>query len=453
MLRIKHFPVPARFCRDRCSSRSISIGLHPQTKICLSAMKSKVAVAGAGIYGASIAIQLAEQGHDVHLFDPLGILRAASAINQYRVHSGYHYPRSPETILEIIEAHSEFLHMFAPAIVSGTRHYYAIPRQYSLTSPELFEKVMNEHNLPLRQCQPPWMDFGFIDKCYEVDEHVYDPDLLRELITSRLQALGIPFERHEFSPAMRGGYDFVVWATYGLRLQPRHFRRSQISGGREILIELPFTLRGVSLIVLDGPFTAFDPYGNSERFLFGSAKHTNHWTTADSGETLPAEYAALLNGCDFVPCAATHFEAMRKDAALTVPLARDAVYCGSRFTLRVVENNCERRPQDAMVRRLSGGTACVLGQSGERGEGRSARVRARCQKWMKNLDTRSSEAATGLGECARFSPTRTRWRAFGAHGAGRWKLPLNTDPVYRSRLRPAARRLRGYAFHQVRIFR
>jgi hypothetical protein len=323
-------------------------------------MKSKVAVAGAGIYGASIAIQLAEQGHDVHLFDPLGILRAASAINQYRVHSGYHYPRSPETILEIMEARSEFLHMFAPAIVSGTRHYYAIPRQYSLTSPELFEKVMNEYNLPLQQCRPPWMDFGFIDKCYEVDEHVYDPDLLRELITSRLQALGIPFERREFSPAMRGGYDFVVWATYGLGYSRGIFEGAKYQVAEKILIELPFTLRGVSLIVLDGPFTAFDPYGNSERFLFGSAKHTNHWTTADSGQALPAEYAALLNGCDFVPCAATHFEAMRKDAALTVPLARDAVYCGSRFTLRVVENNSKEDRRTLSVREGSPGELHVF---------------------------------------------------------------------------------------------
>ena len=305
-------------------------------------MKSKVAVAGAGIYGAWIAIRLAEYGHDVHLFDPLGILRAASGINQYRVHSGYHYPRSPETIVETMEARAEFLQTFAPAIVSGTRHYYAIPRQDSLTSPELFEEVMGEHQLALRRCQPAWMDFGFIDKCYQVDEHLYDPDLLRELITSRIRVLGIPFEPREFSPAMRGGYDFVVWATYGLGYSRGIFKAAKYQVAEKILIELPAGLRGVSLIVLDGPFTAFDPYGNSERFLFGSAKHTNHWTTFDSEQAIPSEYAALLNGRGFVPFASTHFDAMRRDAALTVPLARGAVYCGSRFTLRVVEDNSKQ---------------------------------------------------------------------------------------------------------------
>ena len=121
-------------------------------------MRAKVAVAGAGVYGATIAISLAEAGHDVRLFDPLGILRAASAINQYRIHSGYHYPRSPETIRETLEARAEFLNTFAPAIVRNSRHYYAIPHEGSQTAPALFEKVMAEFHLSVKPCRPEWMD-------------------------------------------------------------------------------------------------------------------------------------------------------------------------------------------------------------------------------------------------------------------------------------------------------
>src|SRR3981081_1561783 len=94
-------------------------------------MRAKIAVAGAGIYGATAAIRLAEQGHDVHLFDPLGIIPAAAAINQYRVHAGYHYPRSPETIQETMEARVEFIKAFEPTIVRNSRHYYAIPKKDS----------------------------------------------------------------------------------------------------------------------------------------------------------------------------------------------------------------------------------------------------------------------------------------------------------------------------------
>lgn len=98
-------------------------------------MGAKIAIAGAGIYGATAAIRLAERGHQVTLFDPLGVMRAASAINQYRVHSGYHYPRSPETIAETLEAVREFIQEFAPAIVQNSRHHYAIPREGSRTRP------------------------------------------------------------------------------------------------------------------------------------------------------------------------------------------------------------------------------------------------------------------------------------------------------------------------------
>jgi hypothetical protein len=302
-------------------------------------MSARVAVAGAGIYGTNVAIRLASEGHQVRLFDPLGILRAASVINQYRIHSGYHYPRSPETIQETLEARSEFLKAFAPAVVRNSRHYYAIPQEGSQTPPDLFEKVMARFQLFCQPCHPDWMNFGFIDRCYQVDEQIYDPDVLREIITSRLQALGVPFEQRAFAPEMRPNYDFVVYATYGLGPSRGLFRIAKYQVAEKILIELPRQLRGISLVVVDGPFTAFDPYGSSRRSLFGSAKNTNHWTTTDPDEPIPEPYAALLNRPGFEPISFSRFDVMRADSALAVPASKEAVYCGSRFTIRVVENN------------------------------------------------------------------------------------------------------------------
>jgi hypothetical protein len=302
-------------------------------------MSARIAVAGAGIYGTNIAIRLAEEGHQVRLFDPLGILRAASVINQYRIHSGYHYPRSPETICETLEARDEFMQAFAPAIVRNSRHYYAIPQEGSQTPPELFEKVMAKFNLVCKPCRPEWMDFGFIDKCYEVDEQLYDPDVLCEMITSRIRELGIPFQQRAFTAEMRPDYDFVVFATYALGPSRGLFKGAKYQVAEKILIELPAQLRGISLVVVDGPFTAFDPYGSSQRSLFGSAKNTNHWTTTDPCQPIPEPYAILLNAPEFEPIAFSRFDAMRKDSALAVPASKAAVYLGSRLTIRVVENN------------------------------------------------------------------------------------------------------------------
>jgi hypothetical protein len=302
-------------------------------------VSARIAVAGAGIYGSSIAIRLAEQGHNVRLFDPLGILRATTVINQFRIHSGYHYPRSPETIAETLDARAEFTEAFAPAIVRNSRHYYAIPKEGSQTPPDLFEKVMAQYNLVCKSCRPEWMDFGFIDKCYEVDEHIYDPDVLRDAVTSRIEALKIPFEQRAFAPETRPDYDFVIWATYGLGPSLGLFKNAKYQVAEKILIELPPSLRHLSLVVVDGPFTAFDPYGSSEKSLFGSAKNTNHWTANDPNEPIPEPYAHMLNGPGFEPIDFSRFEAMRRDSALAVPESKNALYLGSRFTIRVVENN------------------------------------------------------------------------------------------------------------------
>jgi hypothetical protein len=304
-------------------------------------MGAKIAVAGAGIYGSTIAIRLAEEGHQVHLFDPLGVLRAGSSINQYRVHAGYHYPRSSETIIEIAEARAEFTRTFASAIVSSSRHYYAIPIKDSLTSPDLYESVMSKHGLPLRECRPRWMNFDFIDKCYEVEENIYDPDVLRVLVEARLEVQGIRLQQREFAPEMRTDYDFVVWATYGLGPSRELFKAAKYQVAEKMLVELPSELRGIALVVVDGPFSAFDPYGSSSRSLFGSAKNTNHWTTTNASEPIPEPYAGILNKPEFEPAAFTRFEAMRADCCLSVPSTRDAVYIGSRFTIRVVEDNPE----------------------------------------------------------------------------------------------------------------
>src|SRR5579875_552318 len=303
----------------------------------------KIAIAGAGIYGATAAIRLAEHGHRVELFDPLGIMQAASAINQYRVHAGYHYPRSAETIGEILEARSEFVEAFGAAIVRNSRHYYAIPKEHSRTGPEEYERLMREHGLPLRRCRPDWLDYVYIESCYEVEEQIYDPDLLRRAVCERAAAAGVRFEQRAFGAEMRHGYDYLVWATYGMGSSRGMFRHAKYQVAEKVLIELPAELKGMALVVVDGPFTGFDPYGSSELSLFGSAKHTNHWSTTDAEAAIPERYAGRLNGARFERVSFTRFEEMRADAALAAPGAAKAQYLGSRFVMRVVEDSAEDR--------------------------------------------------------------------------------------------------------------
>ncbi len=153
--------------------------------------KAKIAVAGAGIYGATIAIKLAKEGFLVKVFDPLGVLCAASSINQLRVHSGYHYPRSFDTIKEILESRTDFINEYKEAIVLDTENYYAIPHKGSLTTPERYEEVYDSFLLDLKKVTPSWINFDFINSCYLVNEEIYDPLILKTIIESRMKELDI----------------------------------------------------------------------------------------------------------------------------------------------------------------------------------------------------------------------------------------------------------------------
>ena len=66
----------------------------------------KIAIIGGGIFGVTAAIILGSK-HNVELFEKNDdILKSASGSNQFRVHRGYHYPRSPETVTGIIKSES-----------------------------------------------------------------------------------------------------------------------------------------------------------------------------------------------------------------------------------------------------------------------------------------------------------------------------------------------------------
>ena len=91
-------------------------------------MKSKILVVGAGIFGMTTSIELARLGHQVTLHEELdSVMKCASGINQYRLHSGYHYPRSKITALECLKSIEEFKSKYNYCVINGSmEHYYSI---------------------------------------------------------------------------------------------------------------------------------------------------------------------------------------------------------------------------------------------------------------------------------------------------------------------------------------
>ena len=108
-----------------------------------------IAVVGAGIFGSTAAIKLARAGHHVRLYEMLDdVLLSASGINQYRLHRGYHYPRSGETVKAILQAEKSFKSEYGSAVFGdGDPHVYAIASKESLTSARDYIKFCDTHEL------------------------------------------------------------------------------------------------------------------------------------------------------------------------------------------------------------------------------------------------------------------------------------------------------------------
>lgn len=239
----------------------------------------RVAVIGAGIFGCTVAIDLAQAGASVDLYEAgYGILEGTTARCQARLHSGYHYPRSPETALAAKTGAIEFAARYPESIIKDVVQYYAIAPD-SVTSPEDFIQFCKELDLPYEEEKPPQL--RGVDLCVKVPELFIDVDCLRRLVRKELWRTGVSIttNHHVDTADLESfqSYDRVVWATYGQHWpDPLRFE----------VCELPVLEIGryprQSVVILDGPFGGVDSRGNLHTLY--DVTHTVRWSWVGVGE-------------------------------------------------------------------------------------------------------------------------------------------------------------------------
>ena len=172
-------------------------------------MNMKIAVIGGGIFGITAAFTLS-QNNEVDLFEKNGdLLLAASGSNQYRVHRGYHYPRSKETVAGIIKSENSFRRTFEEAIVDSFDHYYCISKKDSLTSAKQFLDFNDVHGLEYTISDLPFMNKNSIELCVRVNESVYDPVKLRQTCWEKLKSNNVNvFLNREVTDNI---FDIMIW--------------------------------------------------------------------------------------------------------------------------------------------------------------------------------------------------------------------------------------------------
>ena len=89
----------------------------------------KIAIIGGGFYGSYIANRLSKK-YKITIFEKnSSILSEAAKYNQYRLHQGFHYPRSNETIKQTVDGYIKFKKEFKRYLYFPEDNYYLIHKK------------------------------------------------------------------------------------------------------------------------------------------------------------------------------------------------------------------------------------------------------------------------------------------------------------------------------------
>ncbi len=306
----------------------------------------KIAVIGGGIFGCTAAIKLASAGYSVDLYEKnKDIMMAASMINQYRLHRGYHYPRSASTAISSNFAEPSFRKEYKDAIIETKGSYYAIAKSGSKVNAKEFKEFCDHCSLEYKSAKLSLLDKRHIEQIFEVKESILNPLKLKEIVAKRLKTKGVKvFVGKEAHPAIHEKYDMVVNATYAnlnsvLKHFPRDKRKYQFEVCEKLVLKLPKVFSGKSIVVVDGPFFCIDPYGETGYHVMGNVVHAIHATNTGFTPKIPKELKPYLNNGVIKNPPITNFRKFIEFASKFMPLMAKAEHVGSMYTVRTVLPN------------------------------------------------------------------------------------------------------------------
>ncbi len=259
------------------------------------------AVIGGGIFGCYAALFLAGRGASVILIEKEQFLfRKASLVNQARLHSGYHYPRSLATAAMSDEHKERFTAEHRAFVHASFEKYYAIDKYGSFTDPSQFERFCEYLKIRCeRTTGHPLFNYDRLEAVYRTEEHSFDPVLLGNYYTERIMSCPSVqvFAGSQIEDACASGMSWqlsvktgeevrvleagaVINATYAATNSINSlFGLPSLALTHEIS-EIGFVTSrqfgNTGLTVMDGPFGSIMPYGLSGLLSLSSVAYTHH---------------------------------------------------------------------------------------------------------------------------------------------------------------------------------
>ena len=234
----------------------------------------KICIVGAGWYGCHLGYKLIKFGYDVLIFEKQkDIFLGSSGFNQFRLHTGYHYPRSAHTVNEIQQNFKKFLKEYKNFIFFPKKNFYCIAKEKSLIDFRTYQNILKSHNLNSKKIKINFLQN--IEGAVNSNEGVFLNDKIIQFYKKKLKKK-IKFSTHIRNfENLKKEYDLVIDCTNNTVVNNIKKNNSYIC-----TISLVYKLRKLNyfnpITIMDGELPSLYPYSSIKKtFTLTHSKYTH----------------------------------------------------------------------------------------------------------------------------------------------------------------------------------
>ena len=307
----------------------------------------KIAVVGGGIFGCTTAWKLAKEGYDVTLYEKNNdIISQASYVNQYRLHRGYHYPRSKDTAIQSQWGEYGFLQEYGKAIVNGdVKHYYVIANEDSKVSSKQYIEFLNDLHLEYKKDKLNIIDKDSVSLVVKVKELLFDPEKLKKICWNKLNEYNVDVMLDTEYISSSENYNYVINSTYANlnQLTTKDKQKDyQFELCEKPVVKLPKQYKNKSVVIMDGPFMCIDPLGDTGLHVMGNVVHAIHSTNVGKFPKYDEKFDELLNKGIVKNPSITNIDKFIDSAKKFFIDIDKSEHIGSMYTIRTVLPNKDK---------------------------------------------------------------------------------------------------------------
>jgi len=354
-------------------------------------------VVGGGLFGVYTALHLAQRKHAVCLLEKEDrLFTKAAVVNQARLHSGYHYPRSVATANQCICHKDRFARDHIQFINSSFKQYYAIDKHKSRVDSFQFEEFCRAIKAKALVVADHFLfNYDHLERVFLAEEVSFDPRLVASFYTAKVQddpnislrlnaeIAGVEARNGAWKVGYRSVDDHgvqktlaapcVINATYaGTNGINRLFGMKEMELKyelTEIVLVRSNELKGIGLTVMDGKFASIMPYGLTGLLVLSSVYYTPHKVSFEdlprfdcqqSNKQCRPDFLARCDTCSAKP--ASNYPQMIRQVSTYLKNVH-LKYCSSMYAIKAKLRSSavdDRRPTKVMKLHENPDFICVF---------------------------------------------------------------------------------------------